>query len=63
MRVDDHSLDGKSNPSLTRQREMGKEAQAFLEQMTKDVRFITNAVTDLPTDEDHNYKFYYYRQL
>lgn len=59
MRVDDHSPDGKNNPSLARQREMGKEAQEFLEQMPKDVRFIANAVTDLPTDKDHNYKFYY----
>ena len=59
MRVDDHSPDGKSNPSLVSQREMSKEAKSFLEQMSIDVRFITNAVTDLPTDKDHNYRFYY----
>lgn len=59
MRVDDHSPDGKTNPSLARQRETGKEAEEFLKQMPDGVRFIANAVTDLPTDEDHNYKFYY----
>lgn len=59
MRIDDHSPDGKNNPSLARQREMGREAKPLLEQMPASVRFIANAVTDLPTDEDHNYKFYY----
>ena len=59
MRVDDHSFDGKKNPVLARERQMMRKARDFLEQMPNGVRFIVNAVTDLPTDEDHNYKFYY----
>ena len=59
MRVDDHSPDGKKNPVLARQREMSEEARPFMEQLPKDVPLFINAVTDLPTEEDHNYKFYY----
>lgn len=59
MRVDDHSPDGKKNPVLAKQREMSEEARPFVEQFPKDVPLPVNAVTDLPTEEDHNYKFYY----
>lgn len=59
MRVDDHSSDGKNNPVLARQRHMSEEARDFLQQMPNDARFIVNAVTDLPTEQDHNYRFYY----
>ena len=59
MRVDDHSRDGKNNPTLARQREISREAQPFLEQISNNARFIVNAITDLPTEEDHNYMFYY----
>ena len=59
MRVDDHSPDGRKNPVLARQREMSEEVRPFMEQFPEDVPLIINAVTDLPTEEDHNYKFYY----
>ena len=59
MRVDDHSPDGKKNPVLARQREMSEETRPFVEQFPKDVPLFINAVTDLPTEEDHNYRFYY----
>ena len=59
MRVDDHSPDGKKNPVLAKQRKMSEKIRPLLEQFPKDVRIIINAVTDLPTEKDHNYKFYY----
>ena len=59
MRVDDHSPDGKRNPVLSKQRKMSEEVRPFMEQLPKDIPLIINAVTDLPTNEDHNYKFYY----
>lgn len=59
MRVDDHSPDGRKNPVLARQREMSEEARPFMEQFPEDTPLFINAVTDLPTEEDHNYKFYY----
>ena len=59
MRVDDHSPDGKKNPVLAKQREMSEEARPFVEQFPKDVPLFINAVTDLPAEQDHNYKFYY----
>lgn len=59
MRVDDHSPNGKINPVLAKQRKMAEEARPFLELCPQQTRFIANAVTGLPTDEDHNYKFYY----
>lgn len=59
MRIDDHSPDGKMNPNLSRQRSMRKEVDAMREMFPSAKRFIMNAVTDLPTEEDHNYKFYY----
>lgn len=59
MRVDDHSPDGKKNPVLSRQREMSEEAKPFMERLPEGIPLFINAVTDLPTDEDHNYRFYY----
>lgn len=59
MRIDDHSPDGKVNPNLSRQRSMRKEIEAIREIFPNAKRFIMNAVTDLPTEEDHNYKYYY----
>ncbi len=59
MRIDDHSPDGKVNPNLSRQRSMRKEVEAMREMFPNAKRFFMNAVTDLPTDEDHNYKNYY----
>lgn len=59
MRIDDHSQDGKKNPNLSRQRSMLKEAETMKEMFPNAKRFFMNAVTDLPTDEDHNYKNYY----
>lgn len=59
MRVDDHSPDGKKNPVLSRQRKISEEARPFMEQLPEDIPLFINAVTDLPTDEDHNYGFYY----
>ncbi len=59
MRIDDHSQDEKKNPNLSRQRSMRKEVEAMKEVFPNAKRFFMNAVTDLPTDEDHNYKNYY----
>lgn len=59
MRIDDHSMDGKKNPNLSRQRSMRKEVDKMNEMFPSVKRFVMNAVTDLPTDEDHNYKNYY----
>lgn len=38
---------------------MRKEVEAMREMFPNAKRFFMNAVTDLPTDEDHNYKNYY----
>lgn len=59
MRVDDHSPDGSKNPVLARQREMSEEVRPFMERFPEDTPLFINAVTDLPTEEDHNYRFYY----
>lgn len=59
MRIDDHSPDGKRNPNLSRQRSMRKEVEAMREMFPNAKRFFMNTVTDVPTEEDHNYKFYY----
>lgn len=59
MRVDDHSPDGKKNPVLARQRQMSEEARPLVEQLPDEANLFINAVTDLPTEQDHNYKFYY----
>lgn len=38
---------------------MRKEVEAMREMFPNAKRFFMNAVTDLPTDEDHNFKNYY----
>ena len=59
MRVDDHSSNGKKNPVLAKQRAMSEEARGLVEQMPNHPPLIINAITDLPTERDHNYRFYY----
>lgn len=61
MRIDDHSCDGKKNPVLRREKEMHKELEqlGILRMFPNAQKVICNPVTDLPTDEDHNYKNYY----
>ena len=59
MRIDDHSADGKKNPNLSRQRSMRNGVEKIREMFPNAKRFFMNAVTDLPTEEDHNYKNYY----
>ena len=61
MRIDDHSPNGKKNPVLRREKEMYKELErsGILEMFPNAQKVICNPVTDLPTDEDHNYKNYY----
>lgn len=56
MRFDDHSNNGKKNPTRAR------EAKIF-EKLKKEFpnveRFFINADSGLPTEEDHNYKMYF----
>lgn len=62
MRVDDHGFQhGKKtkNENLHRQHEIEKELRKKMGEVIKDVDLIINAVTELPTSEDHNYSFYY----
>ena len=59
MRIDDHSPDGIKNPVLAKERQMLKEAEKFIDGLPTNARLVVNAITDLPTDEDHNYKYYY----
>ncbi|MEI3505287.1 MAG: hypothetical protein V8Q77_03305 [Bacilli bacterium] len=59
MRIDDHSPNGKVNPNLSRQRSMRKEVESMNAIFPNAKRIFMNVVTDLPTDEDHNYKNYY----
>ena len=58
MRFDDHSPDGKKNPNLAKQRKMAEELQPFMAMFPNAKHVFINAVTDLPTEEDHNYRFY-----
>lgn len=57
MRFDDHSKNGKENPNRARASKMQEE---LFEKMpwTRGRNVFINAVTDLPTDEDHSYKMY-----
>ena len=59
MRVDDHSKDGKTNPTLRLESDMHEELSAITCILPNVKNVICNAVTDLPTNEDHNYKNYY----
>lgn len=61
MRIDDHSSDGKNNPVLAREKQTHKELEesGILKAFSNAKKVICNAVTDLPTDEDHSYKNYH----
>ena len=59
MRIDDHSADGRNNPVLKREKEMHKEMESMMHLFPNAKNVFCNPVTDLPTEEDHNYKFYY----
>ena len=63
MRVDDHGFikDGKViNPTYRREHEIEKEMKkaGIIDQFPDLQTVFINAVTDLPTNEDHNYQFY-----
>lgn len=64
MRVDDHSYKNKKgkvvNPTNSHIRDVEKEImQSGVLEMCPNAELVINAFTDLPTNEDHNYKFYY----
>lgn len=65
MRIDDHAhLDSNGkciNPVNQRESKIQKEIKEsrLLEGISKNIRVFVNAVTNLPTIEDHNYSFYY----
>jgi hypothetical protein len=64
MRVDDHAHKNKKgkivNPTNARESAMQKELResGILDKFPNVENIICNAVTDLPTEQDHNYKFY-----
>lgn len=63
MRVDDHSYKNKKgkvvNPTNIRIRELEKEViRSGILDNCPNAELIINAYTDLPTDADHNYKYY-----
>ena len=61
MRVDDHSIQGRKkilNANRARQHELEKEIRQKIGDGLIIPDLIINAVTDLPTREDHNYIFY-----
>lgn len=58
MRFDDHSPDGKINPNLAKQRQMKKTLES-LAKLPKVNRMFMIGATDLPTELDHNYKYFY----
>lgn len=64
MRVDDHSHKNKKgkivNPTNSHIRELEREIlQSETMESLPNAKLIINASTDLPTDEDHNYDYYY----
>lgn len=64
MRVDDHSHKNKKgkivNPANSHIREIEREIlQSGLMESFPNAKLMINASTDLPTDEDHNYEYYY----
>ena len=59
MRVDDHSRNGKNNATLKKESAMHNELSSIIGMFPNVKNVICNAVTDLPTNEDHNYKNYY----
>lgn len=64
MRVDDHAHKNKKgkivNPTNARESEMQKELResGILDKFPNVKNIICNAITDLPAEQDHNYKFY-----
>ena len=59
MRFGDYFPDGKKNPNLVRQREMSRELEPMMHLFPNAKHVITIPSTDLPTEKDHNYRFYY----
>ncbi|MBD5486566.1 MAG: hypothetical protein HDR18_13775 [Lachnospiraceae bacterium] len=64
MRVDDHSFKNKKgkvvNPTNSHIRDLEKEImQSGIMEMCPNAELMINAFTDLPTNKDHNYKYYY----
>lgn len=65
MRIDDHAFESKNgkivNPTNQRESVIQKQIRksGLLDSFPNVKNVIVTAVTDLPTDEDHNYKFYY----
>lgn len=63
MRIDDHAHKNKKgkivNPTNIRESEIQREIREQLgEKNCEHMKILVNAVTRLPTFEDHNYKFY-----
>lgn len=58
MRFDDHSKNGKKNPTLALERKIADKVEPFLSQFPE-MEVLIDAATDLPTNEDHNYKNLY----
>lgn len=64
MRVDDHAYKNKKgkivNPTNAQESAMQKELRqsGILDRFPNVKNIICNAMTDLPTEQDHNYKFY-----
>lgn len=64
MRVDDHAFKNKKgkivNPTNARESQKQRELResGILDMFPNAENIFINAVTDLPTDQDHNYKFY-----
>lgn len=64
MRVDDHSYKNKKgkivNPTNSHIRDIEKEIiQSGIMEMFSNAELVINGSTDLPTNKDHNYKYYY----
>ena len=65
MRIDDHAFESKNgkivNPTNQRESVIQKQIRksGLLDSFPNVKNVIVTAVTDLTTDEDHNYKFYY----
>ena len=59
MRFDDHSPDGKKNPNLAKQRKILEEIESKWGSLPglQHIHIIPD--TGLPTEVDHNYKYYY----
>ena len=62
MRIDDHAFeqDGKiQNPTIKNESTKAKELRELLK-LSPDAQLIINSPTDLPSLQDHNYRFYKY---